>query len=82
MSLAHYTVCSTGTKAREALIDSVITTVVSTLYMVICVELYSFLASFIKTQKGKKKDITKMREFRTKRCEFGYYMEVQAQGNR
>lgn len=54
MSLAHYTVCSTETKAREALIDSVITAVVSTLYMVICVELYLFLASFIKNRKKKK----------------------------
>lgn len=56
VSLAHYTVCSTGTKAREALIDSVITTVVSTLYMVICVELYLFLASFIKNTERKKTD--------------------------
>lgn len=36
------------------MIDSVITTVVSTLYMVICVELYLFLASFIKNRKKKK----------------------------
>lgn len=64
------------------MIDSVITTVVSTLYMVICVELYLFLASFIKNteRKNNRFCITKMREFRTKR--FGYYMEVQAQGNR
>lgn len=39
------------------MIDSVITTVVSTLYMVICVELYLFLASFIKNTERKKKQI-------------------------
>lgn len=43
--IAHSTVRSTDTKLFT---DSVFTTVVSTLYKVICVELYSFLASFDK----------------------------------